>query len=158
MKKISCFVAFVAIATCSIMAQTADQKGARTVIDSFLRASQHQDAQAYASLFADASVWDGPQGQHANIRNAVQLMFSNSGPLQPVFYQAKPLAPDALQVDVYQKIKYAADGFRKVPVATGSGVAPMRSNVRTTMILKKGHEGWKIVSAAAADLRVRPRE
>jgi uncharacterized protein (TIGR02246 family) len=162
MNKILSFVALALTATYSLTAQTSDQQDTRTLMESFRRASQNQDAQAYASLFAESGVWDGPLGQNAigpaNIGKAVDLTFTDFGPVEMVVWQAKPLASDVVLVVAYQKMKYRrADmqHIKDVPVALGSAGPPERSNVRTTIVLRKVDEQWKIVEAQVADLRMR---
>ena len=162
MKKALSCVAFALIATYSISAQTFEEQGARNLRESFQRALQQQDTQAYASLFADSGVWDGPLGQNAigpvNIRNSVSLMFADFGALEMVEWTAKTLTPGVMLVDVYQRMKGRED-IRDVPVALGSVGPPRGSSVRTTMIVRKEKEDdrWKIIAARVADLRIRNR-
>ncbi len=142
------------------MAQTAPTPDpTKSLRESFLRCSEQQDTGAYAALFSDSAVWDGPLGQNAigpaNISKSVTLMFAEFGPLDTVQWGEKRLAPGIMLVDVYQRMKTKKLKINAVPVAQGS-IGPRRgATVRTTMIVEKKAEQWRIVTARVADLRIR---
>ena len=120
-------------------------------------ASQVQNADAYAALFAGNGKWDGPFGQNAigplNVRAAVAQFFTEFGPLREVQAGAFQLSPDIVMADVYQM----TEGSRHASLdpkllAPGSGTPPP-ADFRTTLILRKQESGWKIIAARVADLR-----
>jgi len=157
--KILSFAAIALVAASSITAQTFDDENARIVMEGFQRLSEKQDAQAYASIFTNSGVWDGPHGENAigptNIRQSVQLMFAKFGSLVTAEWHVRSLAPDVKLVDVYQRTKARAEDIRDIPVASGS-IGPVNgSTVRTTMILRRQNVKWRVVAARVADLRMR---
>jgi uncharacterized protein (TIGR02246 family) len=162
--KSRCLVVTLVIVVASFgMAQTTDQLSIQKEMQSFVDASEKQDARAYASLFGPNSLWDGPLGHNsigtANIRKAAEVMFSSFGPLIFMEWQARRLAPEVTLVDLYQKMNTRLeDGVHarpeNVPVIPGSAEPLHRVAVRTTFILKKQNDQWTIVAARVADLRV----
>jgi ketosteroid isomerase-like protein len=120
-------------------------------------ASQVQNADAYASLFAGNGKWDGPFGQNAigplNIRTAIAQFFTEFGPLREVAAGAVQLSPDIVMADLYQMTKGRHASLDPKLLAPGSGTPPHDSDFRTTLILRKEESGWKIIAARVADLR-----
>lgn len=147
------------IGVCCASAQTFDRGKSEDLRETFQHICETQNAQAYASLFGDSAVWDGPSGENAigptNIGRSIHLMFAYLGPLETVEWQERKLAPNILVVNVYQRItRTPTGGENEVRVAPGSIGPPGGSSLRTTMILKRDHMQWTVVDARVARLQV----
>jgi uncharacterized protein (TIGR02246 family) len=162
--KSRCLVVTLVLMIASLgIAQTADQLSIQRVMQSFVAASEKQDARAYASLFGPDSLWDGPLGHNAigsaNIRKPAEFMFSCFGPLTTMEWQVRQLTPDVTVVDLYQKMNTRLEDLHSVPesppIIPGSAEPLHRVAVRTTFIFQKRKDQWTIVAARVADLRVR---
>src|SRR5437879_7453548 len=126
-------------------------------MDRLQRASQVQDAQQYASVFAGSATWQGPLGQSAigpaNIQRAASLMLNTLGPLNTRERQVRQLGPDLMMVEIFQGNERSGSR-RAVPTAPGSCTPPHGSSLRTTLIIRKVEGQWRIIAAELADIRV----
>lgn len=156
MKQVCSLVGISVLLSACCLAQTT--RDALVFLKPLRDASQLQNADEYAALFASNSKWDGPFGQNAigplNIRAAVGQFFTEFGPLREVQAGAVQLSPDIVMADVYQMI----EGSRHASLdpkllAPGSGTPPHLADFRTTLILRKQESEWKIIAARVADLR-----
>jgi len=160
MKQVCSLFGFSVLLSAGCLAQPA--RDALVFLTQLRDASQAQNADAYASLFAGNGKWDGPFGQNAigplNIKTAVGQFFSEFGPLREVQMGAVQLSPDVVMADVYQMTQgRGLASLDPTLLAPGSGTPPRRADVRTTLILRKQESGWKIIAARVADLHAENR-
>jgi ketosteroid isomerase-like protein len=155
MKKVCSLLGISILLSACCLAQTT--RDALVFLTSLRDASQVQNADGYAALFASNGKWDGPFGQNAigplNIRTAVGQFFTEFGPLREVQRSAVQLSPDLVMADVYQMTKGRHASLDPKLLAPGSGTPPHFADLRTTLILRKQESGWKIIAARVADLR-----
>jgi len=154
--KVSSLLGISVLLTACCLAQPT--RDALTFLTPLRDASQVQNADAYAALFASNGKWDGPFGQNAigplNIRTAVGQFFTEFGPLREVAAGAVQLSPDIVMADVYQMTEGSEHASLDPKLlASGSGTPPHHADFRTTLILRKQESGWKIIAARVADLR-----
>ena len=160
MKQVCSLVGLSVLLSVCCLAQSA--RDALAFLTPLRDASQVQNADQYAALFASNGKWDGPFGQNAigplNVKAAVDQFFTEFGPLRQVQAGALQLSPDIVMADVYQMIEGSrhASLDRKL-LAPGSGTPPHLADFRTTLILRKQESGWKIIAARVADLRAQHR-
>jgi ketosteroid isomerase-like protein len=159
MKQVSSLLGISVLLTACCLAQPT--RDALVFLTQLKDASQVQNADAYAALFASDGKWDGPFGQNAigplNIRTAVGQFFTEFGPLGEVQAGAVQLSPDLVMADVYQMTEGRHASLDPKLLAQGSGAPPHHADVRTTVILRKQESGWRIIAARVADLRAENR-
>jgi ketosteroid isomerase-like protein len=120
-------------------------------------ATESGNVDEYVSIMASNATWDGPMGENAigpdNIRRAVNLAFENWGRLRTLQAQFKFLTPYLVFADMYQRAGSVSSRGESIAVAPGSVGPPRGSNLRTTLLLRKENDEWRVIAVRIADLR-----
>lgn len=158
-KALLLFVLIVAPAICS--AQRKIPHG-DTAIESLVLNIQHacetRNSALYISLFSSNSTWSGPMGQggagHDIIEPAVASFLDEIAAeglkLRLSHFEVRPLSDEFQMVDVYQTHLTSRDMTQLPPPWPATAVP---DDYRTTLLIEKQEQGWRVIDARVADLR-----